>query len=198
MATCYGPVDNAFAFLDSACEEGHHLTSPTAFSLSVYNILAATLSINLQLRGPSITISQGAFSLTAALNLAALWLDSGRAEVILLGAVEQFSAFLNQLIAELNQPFILPSRDGALFMLLSTGVSAAASIVRAGHALAPAYLPSLPYKTLFIYEDASALPSGPVVSLAQALSERNAPSQRCLHMLADENFSYIDVVRKHD
>lgn len=52
-----GPIQTTVDFLDQIIEEGDISASPTLFSNSVHNSLSAQVSIELELRGPNMTIA---------------------------------------------------------------------------------------------------------------------------------------------
>lgn len=199
IATCYGPVDSTFSFLDSALESGHSLTSPTAFSTSVYNILSTTISMQTGITGPALSLSQGAHSLSAAILQADLWLKSRRADYVLLGAVDQYSAQLNSLISELNDSAIIPSQDLALFMLLTNDADTTGRyiICDAGHGLRVEdnIAETLAGKQL---SNPHPAPCGPLYSLLQAFNNMVLEKQRCCLAIPGQGFSYVDVKRNHE
>jgi hypothetical protein len=197
IATCYGPVDSTFAFLDSALDSGQGLASPTAFTTSVYNILSTAITIHAQVSGPALSISQRAGSLSAAVLQAGLWLKSGRADYVLLGAVDQYSACLDFLINELNDPGIMPTQEVALFMLLADAAreSGRYTICEAGYGLGndENIAETLDGKRL---QEQMPAPCGPVHSLLQALGNTVAGRQRCGLALPGYGFSYVDIIKK--
>lgn len=94
VATGYGPAKTTFAFLDSVILDGDSLASPTHFSSSVHNAAAAHLSILLKVTGPSLTVSQFEMSFVSALLAARQWLEEGRVDAVLLGAVDEYCQVL--------------------------------------------------------------------------------------------------------
>jgi hypothetical protein len=195
ISTCYGPVDSTFAFLDSVMNNGYHLASPTSFSTSVYNILSSAITMNLAITGPAMTISQGIHSLGMAINLAGLWLNQNMVDYVLLGAVEQYSAYLNQLIAELDDSSIAPSQDVAFFMLLNSEARAKHFIARISQELR--LTEEIKRMPAVLWEEEVSpciCPSGPVNSLLRAL---NRPSkggiQSCGLAITGQGYSLIDI-----
>jgi 3-oxoacyl-[acyl-carrier-protein] synthase II len=90
----FGALTTTFHFLDSVIEDGDACASPTAFSNSVHNAAAAHISMQLQITGPSLTVSQFDQSLGAALLGARQWLAEGRVDAVLLGVVDEYCSVL--------------------------------------------------------------------------------------------------------
>lgn len=94
VATAFGPHVTTFNFLDDILDHGDAAVSPTTFSNSVHNAAASYISMALDIKGPTLTITQFRFSFQAALQLAQAWLDQGRCEYVLAGAVDQYGDVL--------------------------------------------------------------------------------------------------------
>jgi len=94
VASGYGAAQSTFDFLDSMLEEGN-LASPTVFSNSVHSSAVANLSILLKIRGPALTVSQFGMSTISGLISACCWLQEGRVDAVLFGAVEELCPVLN-------------------------------------------------------------------------------------------------------
>ncbi|MFN2342059.1 MAG: beta-ketoacyl synthase N-terminal-like domain-containing protein, partial [Desulfonatronovibrio sp.] len=86
----YGASATTFSFLDSVIKDGDACASPTHFSNSVHNSAAAHISILLKITGPSLTISQFQTSVASGLLTARQWLDQGRVDEVLFGAVDEY------------------------------------------------------------------------------------------------------------
>jgi 3-oxoacyl-[acyl-carrier-protein] synthase II len=89
LATAFGPQVTAFRFLDEIIDYGDASVSPTLFTHSVHNAAASYVAAALQNRGPTLTLTQFAFSFQQALILASAWIDQGRCESVLVGSVEE-------------------------------------------------------------------------------------------------------------
>ncbi len=94
VATAFGPHVTTFDFLDDILDHGDAAVSPTTFSNSVHNAAASYVATSLNIKGPTLTITQFRFSFQAALQLAQAWLDQGRCEYVLAGAVDQYGDVL--------------------------------------------------------------------------------------------------------
>jgi len=91
IATGYGPTGITFAFEDTFIQAGDICASPTYFANSVHNSVAANISLLLGATGPNSTVSQFHLSVPAALQTAWLWLEEGRVDRVLFGAVDELS-----------------------------------------------------------------------------------------------------------
>jgi 3-oxoacyl-[acyl-carrier-protein] synthase II len=94
VATAFGPHVTTFNFLDDILDHGDAAVSPTTFSNSVHNAAASYVAMSLQIKGPTLTCSQFRFSFHAALQLAQAWLDQGRCDYVLAGAVDEYGNVL--------------------------------------------------------------------------------------------------------
>lgn len=131
LSTAFGAQVTTFDFLDGILDYGDAGVSPTTFSNSVHNAAASYVSSSLNIKGPTLTVTQFRFSFQSALQLAQTWLDQGRCEYLLVGAVDQYGAVLGY-IAEQKlvtasdgriQPFAFNPTcqvpgEGAMFFLL--------------------------------------------------------------------------------
>lgn len=138
VATGYGPHRTTFSFLDSFIREGDSMSSPTQFASSVHNAAAAYSSILLKEKGPTLTVSQFDMSVASALLTAACWLQEGRVDRILFGAVDEYSDVLgyswHRLFKEEAAPDVIRPLDfqsqtaipgeGSAFFLLSSAKNA--------------------------------------------------------------------------
>ncbi len=117
LGTAFSCVQMNMDFMDSIIDNGPQLSSPTAFSHAVNNVGAGLLSLLLGIRGPCFTVSQFELSFAGALTTAAALLSSQRADVVLLGVVDEvdsrFSACCPQLFRD-----GLPLTEGAAFFCL--------------------------------------------------------------------------------
>jgi 3-oxoacyl-[acyl-carrier-protein] synthase II len=128
VASGYGATGATMALIDSIIEGGDACTSPIHFAGSLHNTPAAHLSILLGAKGPSLSVSQFQLSAPTALMAARLWLEQGRVERVLFGAVDELSGLIGHLWArqgELERPLGPgPCGEGAAFLLLSARAEA--------------------------------------------------------------------------
>ena len=133
LATAFGAHVTTFEFLDGILDYGDAGVSPTTFSNSVHNAAASYVSSSLNIQGPTLTLTQFRFSFQSALQLARTWLDQGRCDYLLVGAVDQYGDVLGfiseqKLVAANDgriKPFVFNPTcqvpgEGALFFLLGS------------------------------------------------------------------------------
>ena len=141
----YGATNTTFSFLDSIIDNGDVCASPTLFSNSVHNSAAGHISILLGLDGPCLTVSQFEMSVPSGLLSASRWLEEGRVDLVLFGAVDEYCNVLGycwqRFFGEVNRPIMTPLSldrqsaipgEGSAFFLLSkemTGSSGCGAIV---------------------------------------------------------------------
>jgi 3-oxoacyl-[acyl-carrier-protein] synthase II len=94
LSTAFGAHVTTFDFLDGILDYGEANVSPTTFSNSVHNAAAAYISSSLNIQGPTLSVTQFHFSFQSALQLAGTWLDQGRCDYVLVGAVDQYGDVL--------------------------------------------------------------------------------------------------------
>jgi 3-oxoacyl-[acyl-carrier-protein] synthase II len=94
LATAFGAQVTTFEFLDGILDYGDAAVSPTTFSNSVHNAAASYVSSSLNIQGPTLTVTQFRFSFPSALQLASTWLQQGRCDYLLVGAVDQYGDVL--------------------------------------------------------------------------------------------------------
>ncbi len=109
-ATALGAHVTTFDFLDDIIEYGDARVSPTTFSNSVHNAAASYISSALGIEGPTLTVTQFFFAFHSALQLAQLWLNEGRCEYVLAGAVEQYG----DVLAYIHDTKLIPATDGMI------------------------------------------------------------------------------------
>lgn len=90
VASGYGPSRTTSGFLDTFIDDGYSFSSPIFFSNSVQNAAVANISLLLTITGPGLTVSQLEMSVPSALIAAKNWLEEGRVDSVLLGAVDEY------------------------------------------------------------------------------------------------------------
>ena len=133
----YGSAKTTFSFLDSLIDFGDTCASPTLFSNSVHNAAAGHISILLGLEGPCLTVSQFEMSVPSGLLSAMQWLDEGRVDKVLFGAVDEYCNVLGYCYQRYYgrrddlemSPFVPDQQtavpaEGAVFFILSKSDSA--------------------------------------------------------------------------
>jgi 3-oxoacyl-[acyl-carrier-protein] synthase II len=135
VATGFGAHVTTFAFLDDILEYGDAAVSPTTFSNSVHNAAASYVSSALNIKGPTLTVTQFRFSFQSALQLAMTWIDQKRCEQVLVGAVDQYGDVLGYV----SDQKLTTAKDGRIkpFLFKPTchvlGEGAAFFLVSKGH-----------------------------------------------------------------
>jgi len=118
VCTGRGPVPAINAFTDSYMDFGPEGASPTAFSQTVHNVAASTISMFLTLEGPALTVSQPGLGVSSALCTISAWLEQGLVETVLFGAVDDCEAF-SRVIEERPELPATPHSPLAVFAVLS-------------------------------------------------------------------------------
>ena len=127
FGTAYSSSQMSMDFMDSILDNGPHLSSPTAFSHAVNNMGTGLLSLLLGIEGPCFTISQFELSFAGALSTATALLNSGRAERVLLCAVDECdSRFLHCCPQYLHSE--LPQTEGAVALCLVNASAGAPAV----------------------------------------------------------------------
>jgi acetyl-CoA acetyltransferase len=96
LGTCFGELDTTREFLDGFYEQ--KLARPLLFQSSLHNATTGFLAIQLKLTGPSFTLTRGASSGLAALELAATLCSSGVCKTCLVLSVEAHITGLEPLL----------------------------------------------------------------------------------------------------
>ena len=110
LSTAFGAHVTTFDFLDGILDYGEANVSPTTFSNSVHNAAAAYIASSLNIKGPTLSITQFGFSFQSALQLAATWLKQGRCDYVLAGAVDQYGDVLGYV----SDQKLSPAPDGKI------------------------------------------------------------------------------------
>ncbi len=113
IGTAHSGIVMSMDFMDSILDAEPRLSSPTAFSHAVNNMGAGLLSLLLDIRGPSETLSQFELSFAGAVHTAYLLLHSGRVSRVLVGAMDEVDARFTQCC-----PSMTDTAQGAAFFCL--------------------------------------------------------------------------------
>ena len=89
LSSGLGPHCRGFKFLDGMLDEGDSAASPTDFSHSVHGAACAYITALLDVRGPSLTLTDFEEGFEQAVLLAQTWIAQGACDRVLLGAVEE-------------------------------------------------------------------------------------------------------------
>jgi len=116
LVSAFGPHITTFRFLDDILNYGDNQVSPILFSNSVHNASASYISTNLNLQGPTLSITHFTQGLLQASYIAQSWLGENRCDYILLGHVDQSGKELEYILS--RTPELKPFSAG-IFMLLS-------------------------------------------------------------------------------
>lgn len=122
VGTGLGCVRDTLKFLKAVYEDGEGGLSPTAFIQSTHNSIAGQLALMLGNHGYNMTHVQGALSLGYALSDAELLIGEGDAETVLVGAVDEKTYELVELLSKLagTANYALPTvGEGGAFFLAS-------------------------------------------------------------------------------
>jgi 3-oxoacyl-(acyl-carrier-protein) synthase len=95
LGSCFGELDTTREFLDGVYENG--LARPVLFQSSLHNATTGFIAIQMQLTGPSFTVSRGSSSGLGALELCASLCFSGLCKACLVLSVEARVAELEPL-----------------------------------------------------------------------------------------------------
>ncbi|MDH4100663.1 MAG: beta-ketoacyl synthase chain length factor [Nitrospirota bacterium] len=164
VASGYGAMQTTFDFLDTVIDDGDICASPTHFSGSVHNAAAAHIAMQLKATGPNLTVSQFEMSFASAMLTARLWLQEGRVDRVLLGAVDEYCGVLGYCRErffgtgpdEIMKPFDFTRHsaivgEGAAFFVLSAVEedTCYGTIIDAGLGNLSGDTPALPEETIF-------------------------------------------------
>ena len=122
VGTGLGCVRDTLKFLKAVYQDGEGGLSPTAFIQSTHNSIAGQLALMLGNHGYNMTHVQGALSLGYALSDAELLIGEGDAETVLVGAVDEKTDELVELLSKLagSASYKLPEvGEGGAFFLAS-------------------------------------------------------------------------------
>jgi 3-oxoacyl-[acyl-carrier-protein] synthase II len=121
MIACgHGASSSTFALIDTLIQDGDACCSPIHFANSLHNTPGAHVAIHLGATGPNLTLSLYEDAFPGALEAARLWIEEGRAQAVLVGAVDELSELTGYLRARTDSAGV--PGEGAAFLLLSAGM----------------------------------------------------------------------------
>jgi 3-oxoacyl-[acyl-carrier-protein] synthase II len=94
LGTAWGSLSNSLKLLEQLQSRGPLGMSPFLFMESVANAPAGQVALDLGLRGPNGTVTQREASALAAVVRGSAWIAQGRADRVLVGAVDEASPLL--------------------------------------------------------------------------------------------------------
>ena len=116
VGSAYGCQQMSLDFMDSILDNGPQLSSPTAFSHSVNNVLTGLVSLHLGMRGPCTNVTQFEHSFAGAVQAATALLASKRAGRVLLGMADELDPRFARCCPAVAQAGMA---EGAVFFCLS-------------------------------------------------------------------------------
>ena len=111
LGTTYGAVETTERILRQIFLDGPETISPNLFTESVANAPAAQIAIALGARGLNLTVTQRQASVAVALGRAKLELTTGRADRVLVGAVDEVTPILHAILDRFRS-LAVPEEDG--------------------------------------------------------------------------------------
>lgn len=118
-ASALGPLQVNLDYLNSLQDFGQDLISPTAFSTSLQHSLCSTISMQLKMQGPCLSLGQGMHSFHGALQSCASLLETGLADKVLLVLAEEKNPEVDAALRESFGEDCICPYEGALALVLS-------------------------------------------------------------------------------
>lgn len=113
QGSVYGPIISGIQAFDDLIDFGDNQLSPTNFSGSVFNTAATYLSLTFGIQGPTLTHTSGLDTLYNSLQTAALWLENGSADYVIVGIGDEYTPFFDRHCLTVQQPTaLLPTCEG--------------------------------------------------------------------------------------
>jgi hypothetical protein len=117
LSSGFGPHCRGFKFLDGILDAGDTAASPTDFSHSVHGSAAAYISRLLDIRGPSLSITDFETGFEEAVKIAQCWLNENACDRVLIGAAEELGQVYLDCSAKMLRGRTLSPGEGAVFMV---------------------------------------------------------------------------------
>ena len=103
FGTSFGAMEPTQKFLDSWIENGEASASPLQFMNSVHGILASQIAMDINAQGVNLTTTQRDICFEAALDTGVNLIESGRADVILVGGGDELTPMLHEFASHTQQ-----------------------------------------------------------------------------------------------
>jgi 3-oxoacyl-[acyl-carrier-protein] synthase II len=132
VASGFGPHGRGFRFLDGLLECGDLDALPTDFSHSVHGAAAAYIAELLDLRGPTLSITDFECGFEQAVLLAQCWLNQKTCDRVLVGAVEEVGEVLLHCAARMLEGRDVTPGEGAVFFVLGPNGGSGMARLQAG------------------------------------------------------------------
>ncbi len=102
LGTAHGAIDETVDFVVAAHRHGERYASPTLFASSLHNAMAGAASRALDVRGPTVVLSNGDVSFESALVTALAMLRAGHVRRAIVGAADSYHAVYGEAVARLG------------------------------------------------------------------------------------------------
>lgn len=131
-ATGYGCLSDTEKFMTALLDSDEQMLAPTAFIQSTFNTIGAQIALLGKNHCYNSTYTHRAFSFESALLDAALLLQANEAQNVLVGAVDEMTPTLYEILKRLGTWRHAMAGEGANFALLSREPDASNQVILAG------------------------------------------------------------------
>lgn len=121
-ATGYGCLGDTEKFMNTLLDNHEQMLTPTAFIQSTFNTIGAQIALLSKNHGYNNTYTHRAFSFESALLDATLLLQEGEASNVLVGAIDEMTPTLYEILKRLGLWRNTLAGEGANFAILSSNV----------------------------------------------------------------------------
>jgi hypothetical protein len=121
LSSGFGPHCRGFKFLDGILDAGDTAASPTDFSHSVHGAAAAYISRLLDIRGPSLSITDFEIGFEEAVRIAQCWLNEKACDRVLIGATDELGEVYLSCAQRMLKGRAIRPGEGAVFFVLGPG-----------------------------------------------------------------------------
>ena len=124
LSSGFGPHCRGFRFLDGLLDFGDSAALPTDFSHSVHGAASAYITQHIDLRGPSLSITDFEIGFESAVLTAQCWLAEDACDRVIVGGVEELGQVMAHCAARmLPRDTGFPLGEGAVFMVLGPALA---------------------------------------------------------------------------